>query len=82
VGLNEDIESARRQRLRFKVSRKEQRGAPWLGVFEGEDLEEALSRARAETAYEAAVFVVTNSGGFIYWTSAAPDVFNSTVVQP
>jgi hypothetical protein len=57
-------------------------GAPWLDVFEGEDLEEALSRARAETAYEAAVSVVTNRGGLIYWTSAAPDVFNSTVVQP
>jgi hypothetical protein len=82
VGLNEDIESARRQRLRFEVCRKEQRGAPWLEVFEGEDLEEALSRARAETAYEAAVSVVTNRGGLIYWTSAAPDVFNSTVVQP
>jgi hypothetical protein len=78
---NEDIDIARRRHLRFYVSRKEKRGAPWTKTFATEDIDLALERARTEDDYEVAVFVETASGGFIYWTSKHPDVFNSTVLE-
>jgi hypothetical protein len=78
---NEDIDLARKRRLRFYVSRKEKKGAPWAKTFVTEELDLALEHARAESDYEVAVFVETASGGFIYWTSKHPEVFNSTVLE-
>lgn len=78
---NEDIDIARRRQLRFYVSRKEKRGALWAKTFVTEDLDLALQRARDGSGYEVAVFVETGSGGFIYWTSKHPEVFNSTVLD-
>ena len=78
---SQDVDIARRRQLRFYVSRKEKRGAPWTKTFATEDIDLALERARIEAHYEVAVFVETASGGFIYWTSQHPDVFNSTVLE-
>ena len=44
-------------------------------------LDEALSRARATTAFETAVFANSESGGFMYWTSKHPDCLNTTVLD-
>ncbi|WP_147443431.1 MULTISPECIES: hypothetical protein [unclassified Corallococcus] len=75
-----DAELARQRGYRFYVSRKEQRGGRWLKVYEGEMLEEALRVGREAKAFEVAVFLETAHGGFVYWTSKHPDVFNSSVL--
>jgi hypothetical protein len=62
----------------FTVATKEKRGARWVDVHsEIADLHEAMIRARSLHAYEVSVFV---RGGYIYWTTAHPEVFNSTVI--
>jgi hypothetical protein len=77
----EDLDIARRRHLRFYVSRKHQQGAPWVRAFVTDDLDAALERARTEQDFETAVFVETASGGFLYWTSGHPEVFNSSVLE-
>jgi hypothetical protein len=76
----EDIDVARSRGLEFSVARKANRGAPWKTVFSVDCLQTALDRARAEEDYEVAIFLETRLGGFIYWTSKHPDVFNSSVL--
>lgn len=76
-----DLEVASERGLRFQVCRKTKSGAKWNAVFETQDLGVAVSRAQAERDYEVAVFVVTDSGGFQYWTSRHPEVFNSDVIH-
>jgi hypothetical protein len=78
---SEDIDIARRRHLRFYVSRKHRQGAPWARTFVTDDLDAALERARAEQGFETAVFVESASGGFLYWTSKHPEVFNSSVLE-
>ncbi|RKI74681.1 hypothetical protein D7X55_01765 [Corallococcus sp. AB049A] len=75
-----DAERARELGLRFYVATKEKQGARWSTFFESGDLEEALRAGREKSAFEVAVFVATASGGFVYWTSRSPDVFNASVL--
>lgn len=77
-----DVEMAKRRGLRFYVSRKAKRGGPWERLFATGDLDEALSRAQATHDHEVAVFVESQFGGFLYWTSKHPETFNSVVIQP
>lgn len=52
---------------------------PWQEVRRDiADLDEAMHLARGLAAYEAGVFA---EGRFLYWTSAHPDLFNSTVLS-
>jgi hypothetical protein len=76
-----DVAIAVERGLRFQVCRKAKRGAQWVAGFETQDLAGAVSRARTENDYEVAVFVVTDTGGFQYWTSRHPEVFNSDVIH-
>ncbi|HZJ11366.1 MAG TPA: hypothetical protein VFD26_01780 [Methyloceanibacter sp.] len=51
---------------------------PWQEVHRDiDDLDEAMRLARDLEVYEAGVFA---PGRFLYWTSAHPDLFNSTVL--
>jgi hypothetical protein len=51
---------------------------PWQEVRRDiDDLDEAMRLARDLEVYEAGVFA---HGGLLYWTSAHPDLFNSTVL--
>jgi hypothetical protein len=62
----------------FSVASKDGRGMPWQEVSRDiDDLDEAIRLARALEVYEAGVFA---HGRFLYWTSAHPDLFNSTVL--
>jgi hypothetical protein len=69
---------AREKGDRFHVARKEGRGMPWRDIAEDiVDLHDAMTLADATQCYETGVFM----DGFLYWTSAHPDVFNSTVLM-
>jgi len=62
----------------FSVVTKDGRGMPWQEVRRDiDDLDEAMRLARDLEVYEAGVFA---HGRFLYWTSAHPDLFNSTVL--
>lgn len=77
---HDDILLAARRGLRFRVCKKERppRQGRWCTVHRDLDaLETALALAVELAPSEAAVFV----DGFIYWTSATPDLFNSTVLK-
>lgn len=78
-----DVETARRDRLFFKVASKRAKGQKWIYVGEGtHSLQDALSQAQGLNAYESAVFVISReSFGSIYWSSLDPDLFNSTVIE-
>jgi hypothetical protein len=59
----------------FSVASKDGRGMPWQEVRRDiDDLDEAMHLARDLEVYEAGVFAHG------YWTSAHPDLFNSTVL--
>jgi len=77
----DDILLAARRGLRFRVCKKERppRQGRWRTVHRDVDaLETALALAvELAPSAEAAVFV----DGFTYWTSATPDLFNSTVLK-
>ena len=77
----DDMDIARRRQLQFYVARKAKRGAQWIKTSVTGDIDVALERAHTEDDYEVAVFVATTSGGFIYWTSEHPDVYNSSVLE-
>ena len=63
----------------FSVATKEKRGARWIEVHtEIDDLHAAMMPAQNLLAYEVGIFV---NGGFIYWTSIHPDLFNSTAIN-
>lgn len=81
VPPEEDFQLASQRRLTFYVGEKMKRGSPWLEILRTTDLTEALTRAQQIVNDEAGVLVETRHGGFIYWTSLHPDVFNSTVLQ-
>jgi len=49
--------------------------------FATDDLDAALERARSEREFETAVFMEAAAGGFLYWTSKHPEVFNSSVLE-
>ena len=52
---------------------------PWQEVRRDiADLDVAMRLARGLAAYEAGVFA---GGRFLYWTSAHPELFNSTVLS-
>jgi hypothetical protein len=52
---------------------------PWQEVRRDiADLDVAMRLARGLVAYEAGVFA---GGRFLYWTSAHPELFNSTVLS-
>jgi hypothetical protein len=70
---------AREKGHRFDVARKDGRGMRWTDVeLNISDLHDAMVLAHACKAYETGVSV---QGGFLYWTSAHPEVFNSTVIK-
>ena len=78
---SEDIELSRARCLRFYVSEKLNPSAQWQHRMSTSDLGEALDLASRSPEHEVAVFVETAAGGMLYWTSKAPDVFNSTVLR-
>ena len=74
---NDLIEATQRAR-RFYVCRKE--SGRWVRCSrETLELAAALDRCLAEES-GAAVFMASKSGGFIYWASDKPDLFNSSVL--
>ncbi len=82
MSLADDARAARERGLRFKVARKEARGARWETVEAGlDDLERAVALARTVGAYESGVLVHhPDTSGSIYWTSRYPDLLNTTVI--
>lgn len=82
MSLIKDAELAASLGLKFKVSRKEARGARWQTVEDNIDsLEYAVEKAKTIDDYESCVFVRQLSGGYIYWTSRHPDLLNSVVIK-
>ncbi len=77
----DDVERAMELQLGFYVSRKERQFAKWTRLFSTHSLADALSKAVDERAFEVAVFVQTESGGIMYWTSSEPDCFNSSAID-
>lgn len=64
---------------RFDIARKDGRGTRWIEIERNvADLHDAMVLARDTKAYETGVFV---QGGFLYWTSVHPEIFNSTVIE-
>ena len=80
---HKDIEMAQEQGLFFKVAAKGGRGQKWQYVGDGtHSLEVAVARAREMSGYESAVFLAAkNGGGYLYWSSLSPELFNSTVIE-
>jgi hypothetical protein len=76
----EDLTIASEQGLTFHASIKRQRGGRWEEVLTGVALDIAYQRALSEDAFERAVFVQTETGGRMYWTSRFPTTFNSVVL--
>jgi hypothetical protein len=76
----EDLSISNEAGLRFYASRKERRGARWEKLILGVTLDVAYQHAAAEDAFERAVFVQTETGGAMYWTSRFPTHFNSVVL--
>lgn len=63
----------------FSVLSKDGWGMPWQEVRRDiDDLDEAMRLARDLEVYEAGVFA---HGRFLYWTTAHPDLFNSTALE-
>ena len=76
-----DRQAALRRGYRFFVAQKVERGSRWQHVRDDiADLHEAIVHAQSLTAHEVAVFVVRTGGGYIYWSSRQPDVYNTTVI--
>jgi hypothetical protein len=68
---------ARERGHRFDVAKKDGRGMRWIDIQRNiPDLHDAMVLAQCTDAYETGVF----QDGFIYWTSAHPDLLNSTVI--
>jgi hypothetical protein len=63
--------------LSFYASVKQRRGGCWEKVLTSASLKAAFERATAEEAFERAVFVQTQAGGIMYWTSRHPSTFNT-----
>jgi hypothetical protein len=79
-----DVLCARSRAMTFEALKKSARGQRWEVMQSSlNDLVVAVDFARAFHAYESAVFTEgpTPLGGFQYWTSRAPDLFNSTVIS-
>ncbi len=78
-----DLEAAAANRLVFSVCRKAVPRGTWLTVLEGLSLEEAMlaTRAHLASSSEVGVFVERRTGGFLYWSSLTPELFNSTAVS-
>lgn len=76
----EDLDIATEAGLSFYASMKHQRGGRWEKIITGVALDAAYERAAAEDAFERAVFVQTETGGILYWTSRFPATFNSVVL--
>ena len=69
-----DLAIARSRGHLFFVATKDGRGLCWRDArLDIADLDEAMRFARGLEAYEV-------GGGFLYWTSAHPDLLNSTVL--
>lgn len=73
-----DIAAAAEHRRQFYVSRKIEKR--WSRVSDSVfDLQDAMEFA---LLYEdAAVFMTTDSGGFIYWSSKNPSIYNSSIIS-
>jgi hypothetical protein len=81
--VERDAHVATKRGMTFCVCRKEGPKRSWQTVAAGLDnLRVAVDQARRLDAHEVAVFTDGPSplDGFLYWTSAMPDVLNSTVV--
>ena len=75
----EDLIRARACGAAFSVFVKDFPRGPWRTLLGGIELSKAFETARTELVhhFETAVFM----HGFMYWTSATPDLFNSTVLD-
>ncbi len=73
TSLSEDAKIVRECGLNVRVAKRDAQGARWETVAELHDLEEAVAVAAEVDARQLAVFV----GGYFYWTSDDPDLFNS-----
>jgi len=81
MSYDADREAAQQRGYRFFVAQKTERGARWQRVREDiADLHDAIVHARSLTAYDVAVFVVRTGGGYVYWRSRQPDVYNTTII--
>jgi len=81
MSYDTDRQIAHERGYRFFVAQKTERGGRWQHMRDDiADLHEAIVHARSLTAYEVAVFVVRTGGGYIYWSSRQPDVYNTTVI--
>jgi hypothetical protein len=73
------------RKMSFTVAIKNERGGSWQDqVTDLKELKEAMSRAAAlgGAVFERGVFVhFEGIGGFLYWTSAAPDAYNRSLLR-
>jgi hypothetical protein len=78
-----DIELAERRGLRFEVCLKRIPRGQWTTLVGGLHLRAAVEYAEQQRSHFAEVGVLTQTqrGGFIYWVSSAPDLYNSTVLN-
>lgn len=72
--------------LTFSVKKKNLPRGIWILVCETQNLQEAVIKAMEILSSDASVvqtgvFVETESGGFIYWGSDSPELFNSVVLE-
>src|SRR5438034_6180963 len=72
-------QSAKSDSPRSIVWGQDGRGTRWIEIERNiADLHDAMVLANNTKAYETGVFV---QGGFLYWTSVHPELFNSTVIK-
>lgn len=77
-----DLELAAGLELIFSVATKPARGAPWIDRGEPASLSEICDMAKSLSAFEVGIFVVRRDDSqSVYWTSRAPDIYNTTALK-
>lgn len=77
-----DLELAAELELLFSVATKPARGAPWIDRGEPASLSKICDMAKSLSAFEVGIFVVhRDDSQSVYWTTRAPDVYNTTALE-
>lgn len=77
-----DLELATQLRLRFTVVTKAAIRRAWVRHGELASLAEACAAVESLDAFEVGSFLVhRDNNGSVYWTTRAPDVYNTTVLE-
>ncbi len=79
---NNDIKVSIERQLTFEVTVRDKPGRKWEILRTGiNNLEDAIQLAFGNSSQEKCVWYLSNSGGYSYWKSTSPNLFNSSVLE-